>query len=91
MLRSACFVSALCLLASLAVADEPTPPSQAPHPSPELMKEVRAACAGDVQKLCPGVQPGAGRILQCLNEHKTDVSETCRQAILKARAGSSAG
>lgn len=55
------------------------------------MKELRAACAADVQKLCPGVQPGSGRIMQCLSEHKSEASETCKQALLKARQGSSAG
>jgi hypothetical protein len=56
-----------------------------------MMKELRAACAADVQKLCPGVQPGGGRIMQCLSEHKSEISESCKQAFLKARQGSSAG
>ena len=91
MLRSANFLLVPLLLASLASADEPTQPSEPNRPSPEAMKELRAACAGDVQKLCPGVQPGGGRILQFLIEHKSDVSETCKQALVKAHHGSSAG
>ena len=31
---------------------------------------LRAACAEDAQKLCAGVQPGGGRIVSCLKEHK---------------------
>jgi hypothetical protein len=89
--RSACFVGATFLIAAQLWADEPVPPSQPTRPSPNAMKELRAACAADVQKLCPGVQPGSGRIMQCLSEHKSEASETCKQALLKARQGSSAG
>ena len=41
---------------------------------------VRAACADDAQKLCAGVQPGGGRIVVCLKEHKDSLSERCKQA-----------
>jgi hypothetical protein len=71
------------LAASAALADEP-PPTQ-PMPSQKAMEAVRAACQTDVQKLCAGVQPGGGRILACLKEHKDEVSEGCKQAVLKAR------
>lgn len=91
MLQSASFVGVTLLLASQAFADEPASPSQPMRPSPEAMKELRAACASDVQKLCPEVQPGGGRILRCLNERKSEVSESCKQAILKTRHGASAG
>jgi hypothetical protein len=47
--------------------------------------EVRSACEADVAKLCAGVQPGGGRIMQCLAQHKTEVSDNCKQAIMKAR------
>jgi hypothetical protein len=53
---------------------------------------IRAACAEDAQKLCPGVQPGGGRIVACLKEHKDSLSDRCKQAAgLAANAsGSSA-
>jgi hypothetical protein len=49
---------------------------------------LRAACAADAQKLCAGVQPGGGRILACLKEHKDALSDQCKQAASQA-AGSS--
>ena len=41
---------------------------------------MRAACAADAQKLCAGVQPGGGRIVACLKEHKDALSDRCKQA-----------
>src|ERR1700730_4064996 len=41
---------------------------------------IRAACAGDAQKLCAGVQPGGGRVVACLKEHKDSLSDRCKQA-----------
>ena len=41
---------------------------------------IRAACAGDAQKLCAGVQPGGGRILACLKENEDSLSDGCKQA-----------
>jgi hypothetical protein len=50
--------------------------------------EARAACETDIQKLCPSVQPGGGRILACLKQHKDQVTDVCKQAVLKATKGS---
>jgi hypothetical protein len=41
---------------------------------------IRAACADDAQKLCAGMQPGGGRIVACLKEHKDSLSDRCKQA-----------
>jgi len=41
---------------------------------------IRAACAEDAQKVCAGVQPGGGRIVACLKEHKDSLSDRCKQA-----------
>jgi hypothetical protein len=41
---------------------------------------IQAACADDAQKLCAGVQPGGGRIVACLKEHKDSLSDQCKQA-----------
>jgi hypothetical protein len=63
-----------------------SPPSQAP--SQQAVAEARAACATDIQNFCAGVQPGGGRIIACLKQHKDQVSDGCKQAVMKATKGS---
>ncbi|MGA2536646.1 MAG: cysteine rich repeat-containing protein [Terracidiphilus sp.] len=41
---------------------------------------IRSGCADDAQRLCAGVQPGGGRIVACLKEHKDSLSDRCKQA-----------
>ena len=68
-----------------------SPPAQsqpAQAPSQEAVAAARAACETDVQKLCANVQPGGGRILACLRQHKDQVSDGCKQAVVKATKGS---
>jgi len=43
------------------------------------------ACKGDVEKLCPGVQPGEGRIAACLKEKRRQLSDGCKAAIKEQR------
>ncbi len=75
-------------------AQSPTqsqPPAQSPPaqaPSQQAVADARAACETDIQKLCTGVQPGGGRILACLKQHKDQVSDGCKQAVVKATKGS---
>jgi Cysteine rich repeat len=69
-----------------AFADEP---SASPAARGEGAAALRSACAADIEKLCPGIQPGGGRIMQCLKQHKTEVSDSCKQAIVKARQAKS--
>lgn len=45
----------------------------------------RAACADDVKRVCRGVEPGEGRILQCLQGHAQDISEGCYQSLPKGQ------
>ncbi|UVT14719.1 MAG: hypothetical protein H8K04_12810 [Nitrospira sp.] len=45
----------------------------------------KLACAEDVKRVCRDVQPGDGRILQCLQEHEQDLSEGCYQSLPKGR------
>ncbi len=49
------------------------------------MSALRSACSDDVQKLCPNVKPGGGRIKDCMVAHKDELSPTCRDALLKAK------
>jgi phage terminase large subunit-like protein len=74
----------LAIAASVVMADEP--PAAQPTPAQQkAMQAVRAACETDAQKLCAGVQPGGGRVVACLKEHKDQVSDGCKQAISKAK------
>jgi Cysteine rich repeat len=58
---------------------------QATDPQAALLNMLRAACQNDVQTLCNGVQPGGGRIISCLMQHKDQVSDGCKQAFAKAK------
>ncbi|MED5622268.1 cysteine rich repeat-containing protein [Ideonella sp. BN130291] len=59
--------------------------------APKADGTVAEACKGDVEKLCPGVQPGEGRVVACLKEHKKDVSKECKTEIVKQRKAHKAG
>jgi hypothetical protein len=52
--------------------------------SPQALDNMRAACAGDVQRLCADVPSGGGRIIACLKQHQDQVSAGCKQAIASA-------
>jgi hypothetical protein len=38
-------------------------------------------CTADAARLCPGVEPGAGRVLACLRGRKTELSPSCKLAV----------
>lgn len=44
------------------------------------------ACAADVERLCNGVQPGEGRIMQCLEQNQSQLSQQCSDGMAKAKA-----
>jgi hypothetical protein len=48
--------------------------------------EAMALCKSDVARLCPGVQPGGGRIIGCLKAHKMEMSVGCAQALQKMKS-----
>jgi Cysteine rich repeat len=45
---------------------------------------LRQGCTDDAKQFCANVQPGGGRILACLKEHKDSLSDKCKQAAQKA-------
>ena len=42
---------------------------------------LRGACKPDIQSLCGSVQPGGGRIRDCMREHRVQLSAACKVAI----------
>jgi hypothetical protein len=46
---------------------------------------LRTACVDDYKKFCAVVQPGGGRIVQCLREHEKDLAPACRDGLAKAK------
>jgi hypothetical protein len=38
-------------------------------------------CRSDIESKCADIQPGEGRIAQCLADHKDSLSQPCTQAI----------
>ena len=43
--------------------------------------QARDACAEDLNKFCKDVQPGEGRLLQCLKKHDSELSPQCRETL----------
>jgi hypothetical protein len=53
---------------------------------PQQGADVRAACAADLQKLCPDAKPGpGGGLRECVQAHFNDLSDPCKQAIMAMR------
>ncbi|TFH22572.1 MAG: hypothetical protein E4H03_08120 [Myxococcales bacterium] len=42
---------------------------------------VANECLDDAEKLCPNVEMGEGRIIECLNKHKGDLDARCATAL----------
>jgi hypothetical protein len=47
---------------------------------------LRQACRAEIQQYCAGVQPGEGRLRDCVKEHFADFSEPCKRAVLSSVA-----
>jgi hypothetical protein len=53
-------------------------------PSSMASAELTGACLKDAKALCAGVQPGGGKIRECLKANLKDLSEDCQAVVLKA-------
>jgi hypothetical protein len=42
---------------------------------------LRGACGADMKALCGSVQPGGGRLRDCMREHRAQLSNSCKVAI----------
>jgi len=69
-----------------APADAAAAPATAPmmlrpmRPREELFV-LRSACGGDIRSLCGGVQPGGGRIIQCIAANAASLSPACKDVL----------
>jgi hypothetical protein len=42
---------------------------------------MRGACMSDIKTLCASIQPGGGRVRDCMREHRAQLSIACKAAI----------
>ena len=52
----------------------------------QQLMEVRAVCEADLRKFCAGVQPGGGRLAQCLQQNAPSISVPCKEKLIALRA-----
>ncbi len=45
----------------------------------------REACRADVERLCKGIEPGGGRIRECVKARRSEISPKCRAALRGVR------
>lgn len=38
-------------------------------------------CKADIEKFCKNVQPGQGRIVQCMKQHENELSHACKEQL----------
>lgn len=47
--------------------------------SPAVMAAEKSPCADDVAKYCPGIKPGFGAMMDCLEKNESKLSPACRE------------
>ncbi len=57
--------------------------AQQPPPSPAEM--LMQYCKPDIERLCPTVPPGEGRLMKCLMAHKMQMSVGCAETLKKLK------
>ncbi len=72
---------ALLLLVSAAVPAFAQQPSQLD----QELEMLRTYCKADIERLCPKVEPGGGRIKECLASNKERLEVGCAQALAKLK------
>jgi hypothetical protein len=68
-------LAALMLTTAVAGAQQPLAPSRL---------QIAEACGADVDRLCPGVPPGMGRIKACMKAHVSQLSAPCFDTLMAA-------
>jgi hypothetical protein len=48
-----------------------------------------ASCKADAERICPGVEPGGGKLIGCLKQHENDVTVGCAKELkaIKTKMG----
>jgi hypothetical protein len=57
--------------------------------APAAQAQALTHCKADAKRLCPGVQPGGGRLAECLKAHGDEVSIGCGKELkaMKSKMG----
>ena len=50
------------------------------------IQQAMRYCRADMERLCPGVPPGGGRVLRCLKAHKMEMSVGCAMTLRRIKA-----
>jgi hypothetical protein len=86
----ACLIGAIALFALVdgahAGGSLPPYPPPADYGGERGPEPAWIACRPDVQRYCPGVMPGGGRVLSCLAGNKDRLSYGCHDALARAWA-----
>ena len=53
-------------------------------PPSMVSAELAGACLKDAKAQCAGVEPGGGKIKACLKSHIKDLSDECKDVLVKA-------
>lgn len=48
--------------------------------------QLESACKADIARLCPGIEPGGGRLIACIQGKKDQLSKPCATAIANIKA-----
>lgn len=78
--RNAALAASLLACAALTTACA-SPRSQIPPDMRAQAKALAKVCRADFKRLCQGVQPGQGRGLACLKDHRASLSSDCASAL----------
>jgi hypothetical protein len=70
---------------SLAVAAGVFVPMVALAEPVNVNSSVQSACMSDVKALCGSIQPGGGRIRDCMKQHSSQLSASCKAAAMAGR------
>lgn len=78
-------LSAVAVIGIAAVASPALAQTMPPTVTPEMHAALET-CRPDIERLCPGVEPGDGRIMACMRDHRREITPACRAAALSAAA-----